>query len=191
MQQIEALGCKLSLQPQESGSAKEFLCSVFDGSYLPRDVLSQASIVAAACIYVIRRQNLAPISVLVLAEAAELREPQILERLLNELAEKMRIVWNDIDATEIVRHLCKTLRLHHPTVDIPRVAIHLIKTAKQCGRPISKNPSALAAAALVKVVKSYQQRLDYAELAEQAKVSNWSIKSAEEELDKLLLGIQM
>ncbi len=71
------------------------------------------------------------------------------------------------------------------------VGLHLVCTqlAKQSGPQFQKNPASLAAAAVMKVAKANGFQIEYTLLADLSKVCKWSIKSREEELDKLLLTV--
>ncbi len=65
MARIDTLAAKLELKPAEISHAKEFMCSVFDGQYVPLELLTDVeealNLVASCCIYIVRRQNLLPL----------------------------------------------------------------------------------------------------------------------------------
>lgn len=190
LKMIDSIATRMGLGLSDAAQAKELMCGVFDGKHVPRAILehaASASIIAASCLHIARRQNLRPLPIAAFEESLGL--PQ---GLLNELVEHiiggMRLILNDVDAAQYIAKALMQLELpDNKLAQVRSAALTVLDAAKRSEQQsVLRNPAALAAAALLIGAKKTGVPLAYAATSSALKVCQWSVRSKEDELTRLL-----
>lgn len=188
---IDSIATRMSFPAADAAQAKELMCGVFDGQHVPASIQEDPfgpTIIAACCLHIARRQNLRPTPVAAFEEALALPS-RLLHDLVQRIITHMRLVLNDVDATQFVANALSQLDLGDKAVEVRLTAMTILDAARRSEQPsIQRNPAALGAAAILIATKRARlsPELSYANVSVVLKVCQWSVRSKEDELQKLL-----
>ena len=187
---IDSIATRMGMLAADAAQAKELMCGVFDGKHVPRPVLDHAAastLVAASCLHIARRQNLRPLPIASFDESLGL-PAGLLSELVDQIISNMRLVLNDIDATQYVAKALQLIELPDDKKHIVRIAsLTMLDAARRTEQQnVLRNPAALAAAALLLAAKQTGIPMALTTAAGAVKVCQWSVRSKEEELARLL-----